>query len=698
MAKHDDNSLTYKSLEKQQAPSLKAAMRIFLRHWFAACLIVVLAFISAVIYSAAQIPKFKAKASILIENRIQSIMPTAELGLGISHEVTDAQRILARTTPVLKRAVEILNQKWSAKNAKQAMASVDSFFPLETLVEGQLLVLSCYDPDPIRAADMANAWVDAFVVEMTQRERADNKYTITFLEEQVPALQKKWYDEQVKLQEYVLKSKLNFKDGENSPIRQHHANLSQLLSNAQIRQVELHSEAAALERAKDNPSQILQLPRARKDEMIHQYESMLMEQEKKVREIETRYDKNAELVKRIEEPKLEIKELTEKALSSLADQVQMELRIVDDQVAGLSKLFEQAKTDLEDLNSKSAKFQELSFSADVARRQYEDALDRLNKSDLLSRAEYSYAKPWEAATVPEAPFLPKWPTNLTLGLVLGVLLAAGFIYLLEATDNTVHTDVQLQERLGVTTLGTIPRLEKMYARDPYHFVTKFPHCLPAESMRSLRMSLLLACGNDKNVVVLITSPGSNDGKTVIASNLAVALAEQGRKTLLIDGDLHKGTLSNVWGIKEERGLSELFEGSATLDEIGRSVGVQGLTVIPMGKRIDNPARLWEAETAEAVFAKARLDYSVTIIDAPCLLGLSDAQLISQKCDATLLVVRSRSTDFTSLQRTMDGLQRANAHETFFVVNGLDRADAEAAGYGYGYGYYAYGYAPKDKNG
>jgi Mrp family chromosome partitioning ATPase len=101
--------------------------------------------------------------------------------------------------------------------------------------------------------------------------------------------------------------------------------------------------------------------------------------------------------------------------------------------------------------------------------------------------------------------------------------------------------------------------------------------------------------------------------------------------------------------------------------------------------------LWECEGLDETLEKARSDYDLTIVDSPPLLAVSDSHTLARKCDATLLVVRSRRTQFGHIRRAIDILVRAHARQSFFVVNGLDSSDAEAAGYGYGYGYGGYGY-------
>jgi capsular exopolysaccharide synthesis family protein len=674
------------------------------RHKFGALIILLSVVALASLYTAIKTPIYRVRASVLIENRSQSIVANADAGVVLTREVTEAQRVLASTEPVLQRALDIAQAKRPGDQGLQIPDAVEKlFYPLDVSVEGQLLILYCFNPDSGRATDLANSWMLAFIEEMTLRERSTSKYTAQFLDEEVPKLREKWYSDQVKLQGYLDKTKYDPKEWERNPIRQRYADLGQLLTAARTRTLAQSEEVDKMARLKDDPAQLLQLPRARKDTAILNYERMIQEEQRKLLDVRAQYGNDSVAMKEETALLQELETLRREALEAVAGQMQLEKSLSEDEVAGLSKQYDAAKEEFEALSLKASEYQRLAFTAEMSKRQYEDMLGRLNNASLSGRVEYSYAKTWEHGKVPDKPYSPKWPINLSLGVVIGLLLAAGFIYLREVTDGSVHSDAQLQEKLGVNVMGSVPLLDTANSKGCYHLVERHPRMLASEHLRSLRMGLLLACPDAKSLVVLVTSAGQSDGKTFISSNLGVAFSVHGKKTLLVDADPYKGTLTSVWKNGANLESSPHVPASSPLLADADPAGIANLFVLPVGGHYKNPSAVWQAPGTTRLLQEAREQYEVVIIDSPPLLAVADAQILAQLCDITLVVVRSRMTQFVNVHRTIDILQRARARQTSFVVNGLDYSDAEAAGYGYHHGYgrrygygYGYGYGQKGR--
>ena len=680
---------------------LRLVKQAFVRHWIVGVAAVTLSVAAAAIYTALLTPLYSGRASILIENRTPAIIQnsgyeTTESAV-LSREVTEAQRVLAQTRPVLEHAAEIAGTNRADGSprgtVKRRQASVDS----------QLLVLSVSLENPEDAADLANAWSDAFVEEMGRKEQSATMYARDFLEKQIPALRESWIKKETELQDFQVESKFDPTQLETHPARLRYAQLSQKLTDAGARAALLMNQVRACENAKATPNVLSQIPRVREDPTVAGYAKLIQDQRMHLAELRNDYDASSPVVAKGERRLKELQELIRQPLQDVLDAIKAELLAAQDDAKELAGLEEKARQEFEGLKSTAAKQQLMAFEAELARKQYEELAGRQQTAQLAGQIDYSYARPWERAEISTRPSWPNWPRNLLTGLAVGLALACGLIYLLEILDDTVRSASQLQTSLGVNVLGTAPLLERRLAEHCYTLAQEHPNVSPVESLRSLRTSLALNCNGDgtgdRGAVVLITSAGASEGKSFVALNLATLLASAEKRVLLVDGDLYKRTASNVHNMLGGASLADVRSGPQKLSALVRSTATPGLSILPVSKPVENPQGILDSPHFAALLEDARKEYDLVLIDSPPLLIVSAASVLAEKCDAVVVVTRSRQTRLNQVQHSIEALRRVKAKHSMYVINAVDAADASTYGYGYGYGYgyrYGYGHDAKDK--
>jgi capsular exopolysaccharide synthesis family protein len=202
-------------------------------------------------------------------------------------------------------------------------------------------------------------------------------------------------------------------------------------------------------------------------------------------------------------------------------------------------------------------------------------------------------------------------------------------------------------------------------------------------MRSIRSALLLSRTDAPPKVLLITSGMAGEGKSLCAINLATILAQTGRRTLLIDTDMRRGTLHRSLGLPKGPGLSDLLAGQLTSPPVTTVPGVENLDVLTSGTTPPNPSDLLESEAMGALVRTLRSRYDFIVLDSAPVLPVSDSLPLNNLTDATLLVVRSRMTERPQVQRSYRILRRGGKHYVGFVLNGLSVNDSSYYGY-YGY--------------
>jgi capsular exopolysaccharide synthesis family protein len=295
------------------------------------------------------------------------------------------------------------------------------------------------------------------------------------------------------------------------------------------------------------------------------------------------------------------------------------------------------------------------------------------------------------ATAPTSPVSPQPLRNLGLGLILGLLLGAGIAVLRETLDSSVKTHKQLEELAEAPVIGAIPFDN---AADGAPLISEIDTYSPrAEAFRVLRTNLQFIDPDANKKVFVLSSALPGEGKSTTAVNLALALAEGGQKVALVEGDMRRPRVAQYLGLVEAVGLTTVLVGRVELPDAMQETGVSGLSVLSSGKTPPNPAELLQSRAMVALIEQLRAEYDVVLIDAPPLLPVTDAALISSVVDGAVLVVRHGKTTADQVRAAVDRLEGVGAKPVAAVFN---MTPVKSGRYGYGYGY-GYGYAPTDSD-
>lgn len=300
------------------------------------------------------------------------------------------------------------------------------------------------------------------------------------------------------------------------------------------------------------------------------------------------------------------------------------------------------------------------------RQNYTNLLQTYEEIQMAEMGATSNIIQMEKAYPPNRPVSPKVINNTILAALIALAIVIGVIILIEALDNTFKKSEQVSQKLKLPVLGFIsghtPEPGKPIA-------VAQPRSHVAEAFRSLRTSIQFASVDIPLSSLLITSPMLGDGKTTIASNLAIVMAQSGQRVILIDADLRRPRLHTIFALRNRPGLSRMFvQNDLPFNEVVQNTEVPGLTVIPAGYLPPNPLELVGSERMVEVLMQARDMADIVIIDAPPVTAVSDAIVLSKRVDAVLLVISVGKTQIEASVETMDQLNRAGARVIGAVLN------------------------------
>jgi succinoglycan biosynthesis transport protein ExoP len=300
----------------------------------------------------------------------------------------------------------------------------------------------------------------------------------------------------------------------------------------------------------------------------------------------------------------------------------------------------------------------------------------------------------EPAVVADVPSEPQKGRIMAMAVILGLLLGGGAAVGREWRDQTLRSTDEISAILGVPVLGAVPamsRRQRMSERG--RKVLLQPDSREAEAFRTIRTAVLFGA-SDSVKTILITSPIAGEGKSTLVSNLAIAMACAGQKTLVLDADFRKPTQHLIFRLNpRERCLRDVFAGTLALGAAVQPTGIETLQVLTCGYQIANPAEVLHSQQFAHLLTCLTEVYDRIVIDAPPVTVVTDAQILGALCDATVLVLKADRSVRKVAQHAIDALQSVGAHLLGVVVNEVYKHGTR---YGYYYDRYRKYYNTRDR--
>jgi capsular exopolysaccharide synthesis family protein len=289
------------------------------------------------------------------------------------------------------------------------------------------------------------------------------------------------------------------------------------------------------------------------------------------------------------------------------------------------------------------------------------------------------------ADVPSVPVSPNVPVNIALGLLVGLALGVAIAVLRETLDNRVRTELDVEKISDKPVVGGIA-FDGKAAERPL-IVQVDPRSPRAESFRTLRTNLqFLDIGTGARTFVM-TSSVQSEGKSTTVANLAIALDSAGFRVILIDADLRRPRVAEYMDVDTNAGLTDVLIGRAELEDVAHPWGRGNLVVLPAGQIPPNPSELLGSRAMQELIERLQREFDYVLFDAPPLLPVTDAAILSKKASGAIVAVASGKTHKGQLAAAVTSLENVGAPIAGFVITMMPVRGPGAYGYGrYGYGY------------
>jgi capsular exopolysaccharide synthesis family protein len=403
--------------------------------------------------------------------------------------------------------------------------------------------------------------------------------------------------------------------------------------------------------------------------------------------------------------------------------------IVDDYLAAARRenlvraAFEQQQNQANLVAGRAVQYNILKREVDTNKQLYEGLLQRLKEAGVSAGMNASNIRVVDAAVPPTRPVRPRPILNLSLALLLGLCLGVGTAFLQEHLDNTFKNSGDVERILRVPALALIPSQESLLygntsvygliGRGTSHHhrangngngdlapIVKqsgktwiridgngTQHSALSEAFRGLRTSVLLSSAGRPPRSLTFVSAEPGEGKTTVAGNLSISLAQLGKRVLLVDGDMRRPCVHKLFNIQDRNaGLVNFLTGEGGWNHLVRPTGVPNLDCLICGPVPPNPSELLSSSRMQQLIVEAMREYQFVLIDAPPLLNVTDGRILATMVDGAVLVVRGGITPQELAQQAYFHVRDVGARLIGVVLN-----DVDVRHHGYYQSYYRYGY-------
>jgi capsular exopolysaccharide synthesis family protein len=292
----------------------------------------------------------------------------------------------------------------------------------------------------------------------------------------------------------------------------------------------------------------------------------------------------------------------------------------------------------------------------------------------------------EAASIPTTPASPKPKRNLLVGLVAGIILGVAAALIREAMDPRLRDSAEIERATEVGVLGVVPR---EFADEELTALTR-PRSQRSEAYRQIRTNLEFTGAEGAPRSFVITSAGPGEGKTTVAANVALIESHTGKSVVIVDADLRKPRVHELYQVPDRPGLTDVLAGRISLEDGLQRLEGETLSILTSGPRPTSPSELLGSSAMVELIQELERRFDLVVIDTPPVLPVTDALVLAVNTGGAVIVTRLGNTSRTALRRAVQAV--AKVHATILGVVGNAAIEQEERHYGYGYGYgYGHGY-------
>lgn len=547
------------------------------------------------------------------------------------------------------------------------------------------------------SARVVNTLAEDYIDQSLEARWTATQKATDWLSQQLVGVKSKLEKSEEQLQDYARRNGLVFLENDKGA--------SQNVANERLQELQEELTKAQAERyEKESVYRLVQsgdygsLPGVVENKLIQDLSERLAELKRELAQLSTKFNPEYPRVKEIQSQIGEIEATLKEERQRAADKITNEYLAAVRREALVKQALEDQQKQVRVIAEKAVQYNILKREVETNKQLYEGLLQRLKEAGVSASLKASNIRVVDSAEPPAKPAEPRIPLNLAVAALLGLGLGISTAFLQERLDDTLEGTDDVERLFGLSALALIPSVNSLNgdgpsvrklldrtlplksghngtASDPaarWHRIDQGekPQAALVEAFRSLRASVLLSTADHPPGSLLITSTQPGEGKTTVATNLAISLAQLGQRVLLVDADLRFPSLQRLFCVRESLGLVSHLTGQQDWRAAVCPSGSPGLDLLLCGPVPPNPAELLSSKSMGAFINSAKSEYGFVILDSSPLLALADSRILAALVDGVLFVIKSGATPREQVIQSQSGIRSAGANLIGVVLNNV----------------------------
>ncbi len=669
----------------------------------------VVTLVLVILGTLAATPQYEGKTQVMIEKVANSNLTDGGRFNSFDPEFYETQFQLIKSQAVARRVIEMLHldtgnsQIPGLREGRESLigkdAETDESRPLidvmaEKLADeitvspvknSRLVHISYLSANPDFAALIANTVAKAYIEQSLNMKMDATRRTLEWMTKKADEERAKLKAKEEEIQAYMRTNNLVTVENRMTVLPQKLSEISTALVRAETKRKDKQELYQRISKVADDIDAAEAMLGLTANDTLQILRDEILKAEQKIRELSAKYGpKHPMMVKAqgdldilLSKKAEEIKRLIEGARN------EYEFALASEE--NLRAQLDRTKAEAHNLNEKFIQYEQLKREMETNRQLYDALLLKMKEQSITGETDPVNLWIVEKALKPLHPVKPNKKKNLLLGIIVGLMGGIGLAFFVEYLDNTVKYPEETEKILGLPNLGLVS-LWKEKEGSIDRIVLDQPRSAFAECYKALRTAVMLSSTEGLPRRILVTSAAAAAGKTTTAINLATALAQTGKKVVLIDADLRKPRIHKALEISNTSGLSNWLAGG-DVKGLVQEGPLDNLSIITAGPIPPNPSELLSGQRMEKLFEKLEQTYDVVLCDSPPLLSVADGRILSRMVNGTILVLRAKATTYELAGKAVKLLHDVNAPVLGTVINALDLKKSD---YYYQYYYGSYG--------
>ncbi|MBU6402075.1 MAG: polysaccharide biosynthesis tyrosine autokinase [Verrucomicrobia bacterium] len=659
------------------------------RRWLVLTAFVVV-FALCLIYLFKATPIYRAMARLQIDREqenilsLQDILPLA----APEQDYLQTQYKNLQSRSLIEKVIEDLHLKEDPHYAKarDLVKAVGGDITIAPIRLSRLVDIQVEHPNPRQAMAIANDLARSFIDDNLSKKITNSLASYRWLSQEGSNLQAKVQMDEAAVQNYLDTNHMASLDDQQNILLQSLKEAQQELDKAEI-------DASVAVNAEDQVKLFLRsgvplysIPQITSDTLIQDLKKNLAVAEAELSDLRTRYKEKYPTVIEVSQSvasfKQSIGERATNILESINNRAIVAQVIADD----LRKLVKAKEDDILALGKMRIKYEQLRVQAAQDKQLYTNVFAKQMETQMAARTKANNIELQSPAFAPLKPVKPRVLLTLFLGVVGGLGAGLGLAFFVNYLDDSIKTQDDVETYLRLPFLGYVPNIKTNSVVERDLQAHLHPQSNAAEGFRTIRATVQLTRNSDKFHVLTVTSAIPSEGKSLLASNLAIVTAQTGLKTLLVDADLRRPSVHKAFQLHSPVGLSAYLASNADgLEELVHATEVPNLDVVCAGAIPSSPSELVGSKRMTQFLQEARKRYDRVFLDCPPVSAVSDPLMIASMSDGVVFVAKFNKIRRDHARRTIQRIQDAGIHILGVVLNDIDFEGKDA----YYYSYYYY---------